>query len=144
MLLDMLRQRRHTSPTEEEVRVYDAFLKIWPNARRVLYSFIRNPSCGSCRAALTEHLTSDAGKVLLFLNELNPDQEWDLRALDKSVPRRMTTAVPSISLYGQVREIDDTSEAYADFMDDLRRDNAKFRGFAVSHIEGGKLRLYFY
>lgn len=145
-LLDMLRQRDKARPTENEKVIYRAFVKLWPNARRALTSFIRNPSCGSCRADLTEYLVGDASKVLAFLKEVDPDEQWDLRPFSSQQTSHQQQAprIPSVTMRGQCRDIKDTPEAYADLMDELKRENARYAGLAVRPLAKDMVRIYFY
>lgn len=147
-LLELLHVHTPSARTEREQQIAAHFKSVWPDSAKHLDSFQAKSGCGSCRHQLVEALTANPGKILSFLRLVDPGEQWDL------TPLSVQTAQPeeylqlhkpaATNMRGQVREIDDTPQAYADFYSGLLADRARYAGFAVCPAGPGKVKIYFY
>ncbi len=145
-VLDLLRVAQVATLTEREMEVGAAFLSLWPSRGETLNSFRRTPNCGSCKHTLLEVLSEDPGRVKAFLKKIDPGQEYvvDVAASLPVGVARPINAHENKSMAGEVRDIEDTPEAYGKCIQDIRLRGWRYIGLTVRPLEPGRVRLYFY
>jgi len=145
-VLDMLRMKEPTAPTERELNTAAAYMYLWPNDGATLNKFRSSPNCGSCRAALIELLAADPGRVKAFLKRVNPTEEYTVDVEASGPIGRERAAMPAgqHSVVGEVHDIADSAEAYGKFVKEIRLRGGRYSGLSVRQLEPGKVRIYFY
>lgn len=156
-LLERMRVKDVSAPTEQETTVAAAFIKYWPRHGNTLNSYRRKPGCGSCKASLVGLFQDDPGRVKAMLKAIDPTEDWDVRLVDTSSPRKPERITRQgngrtdelrdqtvVSMIGQSFDIDDTKEAYAKFLADVRMRAGRYNGLTVRSLEPGRVRVYFY
>lgn len=139
-VLRALTLRNRKSPTSREKDIIAAFVERWPDQEDNLKNFQARPSC-NCRYDIMEAMVAKPEELQTFLKVVNPrkDAEVDLTTL----PKR--NEAPSVNHgAGLVEIIDDTPEAYAELLGEMRVNRVHYRGLQIRPIKDGRLMVYFY
>lgn len=125
--IPLLRFRDPTQPTPEEVELRQRFLARYPDQVENLLSYQLNPGC-SC-----------AGKIA---HVISGDPEGPEKVISALLGRTVTVRVPK-RIGGKVFIIDDTPEAWEEFVKRSVTELNVFRGVSIVPADG-KLRLFVY
>jgi len=143
-LIDRLKVGNQEAITQSEFEAGSIFVSLWPKEMGALNKFRQQPTCSSCRHSLLDVLSLDVGRTTAFAQRLFPGKEIQLDMGGSSASRMSGGQALPKSIVGQVRDIEDTPEAYDRLLNEVRVAGGRYQGLTVRALVPGTIRIYFY